>query len=85
MRPAGASVVVNPDLDGRGWTGDAAKEPWRRGQRHPPARSHDWHWIQLSPQPPTALNRMMTLGAHQMGELWMVCEKHEQAGHQVHH
>ena len=21
-------------------------------------------------------------GAHQMGEMWMVCEKHEQAGHQ---
>ena len=24
-------------------------------------------------------------GAHQMGEMWMVCEKHEQAGHQGHH
>ena len=23
-------------------------------------------------------------GAHQMGEMWMVCEKHEQAGHQGH-
>ena len=24
-------------------------------------------------------------GAHQMGEMWMVCEKHEQAGHKGHH
>ena len=24
-------------------------------------------------------------GAQQMGEMWMVCEKHEQAGHQGHH
>ena len=24
-------------------------------------------------------------GAHQMGEMWMVCEKHEQAGHRGHH
>ena len=23
-------------------------------------------------------------GAHQMGEMWMVCEKHEQAGHKGH-
>ena len=30
--------MVNPDADGRGWTGDAAEEPGRRGQRHPPAR-----------------------------------------------
>ena len=24
-------------------------------------------------------------GAHQMGEIWMVCEKHEQAGHTGQH
>ena len=24
-------------------------------------------------------------GAHKMGEMWMVCEKHEQAGHKGHH
>ena len=24
-------------------------------------------------------------GAHQMGEMWMVCEKHEQVGHKGHH
>ena len=23
-----------------------AGKPGRRGQRHPPARSHNWHWIQ---------------------------------------
>ena len=50
-RPAGAAVVVNPDADGRGWTGDAAEEPWRCGGMHPPARSHDWHWVQLPPRP----------------------------------
>ena len=50
-RPAGAAVVVNPDADGRGWTGDAAEEPGRRGERHPPARSHDRHRIQLPPRP----------------------------------
>ena len=77
--------MVNPDPDGRGWTGDAAEEPWRRGQRHPPARSHDRHRIQLSPRPTTALSRMMALGADQMGVTWMVCEKHEQAGHKGHH
>ena len=34
-------------IDGRSWAGDAAEEPWRRGQRHPAARSHDRHRIQL--------------------------------------
>ena len=28
---AGAAVVVNPNADGRGWAGDAAEEPRRRG------------------------------------------------------
>ena len=59
--------MVNPNADVRGWTGDASEEPWRRGDRHPPARSNDRYWIQLPPRPPTALNRMMALGADQKG------------------
>ena len=42
--------MVNPDADGRGWTGDAAEEPGRSGERHPPARPHDRHRIQLPPR-----------------------------------
>lgn len=45
--------MVNPDIDGRGGTGDAAEEPGRCCGLHPPARSHDWHWVQL-PQRPQA-------------------------------
>ena len=59
--------MVNPDADGRGWTGDAAKEPGRSRERHSPARSHDGHWVQLTPRPFTALNRMLALGADQKG------------------
>ena len=43
--------MVNPDADGRSWAGDEAEEPWRCCGLHSPARSHDWHWVQLPPRP----------------------------------
>ena len=48
-RPSGAAELVNPDADGHGWAGDEAKEPWRCGERHPPARPYDWDRIQQQP------------------------------------
>ena len=42
--------MVNPNADGRGGTGDAAKEPGRCCGLHPPARSHDGYWVQQPPQ-----------------------------------
>ena len=36
-RPSGAAELVNPNADDCCWTGNAAEEPWRRGQRHSPA------------------------------------------------
>ena len=43
--------MVNPDADGRSWADDEAEEPWRCCGLHSPARSHDWHWVQLPPRP----------------------------------
>ena len=42
--------MVNPDADGRSWARDEAEEPWRCCGLHSPARSHDWHWVQLPPR-----------------------------------
>ena len=44
--------MVNPNADDRSWAGDAAEESGcsGSGERHPPARPHDWHWIQLPPR-----------------------------------
>ena len=53
-RPAGVAVVVNPDADGRGWTGDAAEEPWCCGGLHP----------QLDHMPGTGYNSHRGYGFH---------------------
>ena len=42
--------MVNSGFDGRGWTSDVAEEPGRCCGLHSPARSHDRHWVQLTPR-----------------------------------
>ena len=42
--------MVNPNVDGRSWAGNAAEEPRCCGGLHPAARSHDRHRIQLPPR-----------------------------------
>ena len=59
--------MVNSDAYGRSWAGNAAEEPGRCGERHPPARLHDRYWVQLTARSTTALNRMMALGSDQKG------------------
>ena len=42
--------MVNADAHGRGWAGDAAEEPRRRGGLHSPTRLHDRNRVQLPPR-----------------------------------